>query len=61
MRELVEYSKRQGVGVWFWKHSRDLRTPEKRREFFELCQRVGVVGAKIDFLDHEAKEVIDHY
>ncbi|HZB43935.1 MAG TPA: glycoside hydrolase family 97 catalytic domain-containing protein [Pyrinomonadaceae bacterium] len=61
MRELVEYSKRQGVGVWFWKHSRDLRTPEKRREFFGLCQRVGVVGTKIDFLDHEAKEVIDHY
>lgn len=61
MRELVEHSARHRVGVWFWKHSRDLKDPKARREFFELCRRVGVVGAKIDFLDHEAKEVIDHY
>jgi alpha-glucosidase len=43
------------------KHSRDLRTPYARRQFFELCNRVGVVGAKIDFFDHEAKEIIDLY
>ena len=61
MRELVDYSRRQKVGVWFWKHSRDLRSAEARRQFFELCNRVGVVGAKIDFFDHEAKEIIDLY
>jgi alpha-glucosidase len=61
MRELVDYAKQFRVGTWFWKHSRDLRTPVARKEFFALCQRVGVVGAKIDFLDHEAKEIIDHY
>ena len=31
------------------------------REFFELCRRTGVAGAKIDFFDHENKEVIDLY
>jgi len=31
------------------------------REFLVLCQRVGFVGAKIDFFDHEAKEIIDVY
>lgn len=61
MRELVEYSRQQKVGVWFWKHSRELRTPEARRQFFKLCNDVGVVGAKIDFFDHEAKEIIDLY
>ena len=61
MRELVDYSKEQKVGIFFWKHSRDLRTPETRQKFFELCNRVGVVGAKIDFFDHEAKEIIDLY
>ena len=61
MRELVDFSRRHNVGIWFWKHSRDLRTPEKRTEFFSLCNRVGVVGAKIDFFDHEAKEIIDLY
>jgi alpha-glucosidase len=49
------------VGVLLWKHSRDLRTPEQRTEFFELCRRNGMAGAKIDFFDHEAKEVIDLY
>jgi alpha-glucosidase len=61
MRELVDYSRQHKVGVWFWKHSRDLRTPEARQKFFRLCNDVGVVGAKIDFFDHEAKEIIDLY
>ncbi len=60
-KELVDYSKRQGVGVWFWKHSRDLRTPEAREEFFKMLHDLGVIGAKIDFFDHEAKELIDLY
>jgi alpha-glucosidase len=61
MKELVDYAQQYKVGTWFWKHSRDLRTPYARRQFFELCNRVGVVGAKIDFFDHEAKEIIDLY
>jgi alpha-glucosidase len=61
IRELVEYSRERGVGLWFWRHSQELRTPEAREEFFALLERMGVVGAKIDFLDHEHKEVIDHY
>src|SRR5262245_26667987 len=61
MLEAVEFSRQHEVGLLFWKHSRDLRTPESRKQFFDLCQRVGVVGAKIDFFDHEAKEIIDLY
>ena len=61
LRELVDYARQYKVGIWLWKHSRDLRTPYARRQFFELCNRVGAVGAKIDFFDHEAKEIIDLY
>ena len=61
MRELVDYSKQQNVNVWFWKHSRALRTAQAREDFFSLLNRIGVVGAKIDFFDHEAKEIIDLY
>jgi len=61
MREAVGFSRQHKVGLLFWKHSRDLRTPEARKQFFDLCQRIGVVGAKIDFFDHEAKETIDLY
>ncbi len=61
MRELVDYSNQQNVKLWFWKHSRSLRTFQAREDFFALLNRVGVVGAKIDFFDHEAKEIIDVY
>jgi alpha-glucosidase len=61
IRDVVDYSREQGVGLWFWRHSRELRTPEARQEFFARLQSLGVVGAKIDFFDHEHKEVIDLY
>jgi alpha-glucosidase len=60
-REVVDYSRQQGVGVWFWQHTNQLRTPEAREEFFRMLRDLGVVGAKLDFLDHEAKDVIDLY
>lgn len=61
MRELTDYSRQQRVGIWVWKHSRALRTTDDRRKFFRLCNDLGIVGAKIDFFDHEAKEIIDLY
>jgi alpha-glucosidase len=60
-KEMVDYSRKQGVGVWFWEHSKDLRTPEAREQFFRMLHDLGVTGAKIDFFDHEAKELIDLY
>ena len=61
IKELVDYSRQQGVGLWLWRHSRELRTPEARTAFFKRLHDLGVVGAKIDFFDHEHKDVIDHY
>jgi alpha-glucosidase len=61
IKEIVEYSKQKGVRLLFWKHSNQLGTPEQHEEFFTKLHHLGVAGTKIDFLDHEAKEVIDHY
>jgi alpha-glucosidase len=61
IKELVDYSRQQGVGLWFWRHSGALRTPEAREAFFKRLHGLGVVGAKIDFFDHEHKEVVDLY
>jgi alpha-glucosidase len=61
IKEIVDYSKKQGVGLWFWRHTNQLKTPEAREEFFKRLHDFGVAGAKLDFLDHEAKEVIDLY
>ena len=60
-KELADYSRQQGVELFFWEHSRQLRTPEAREEFFKMLHDLGVAGAKIDFFDSEAKEVVDVY
>jgi len=61
LREVIEYSRSRGVGIWVWRHRNTLSDPAKRRELFASLQKAGVVGVKVDFLDHEAKEVIDLY
>ncbi len=61
IRQLVDYSKKQGVGIWVWKHSKDLRDAAVRKAFLTHCHDLGITGVKIDFFDHEAKEVIDLY
>ena len=61
LRDLVSYSKDRGVGILLWVHSRDLQTTDARRALFQRLSGLGVAGVKIDFLDHEAKEVIDLY
>jgi alpha-glucosidase len=61
LKELVAFGKKHGVGVWLWKHSKALRTPAERAAYFKRCRELGVAGVKIDFFDHEAKEVVDLY
>lgn len=61
LRNLVEYSSKLKVGIIVWKHSKELIDPIKREEFFRHLQEFGIAGVKIDFFDHEAKEVIDLY
>ena len=61
IKEIADYSRQQGVGLLFWRHSNRLGTAQEREELFSKLHSLGVAGAKIDFLDHEAKEVIDHY
>jgi len=61
IRDLVNYSKQKGVGIWLWKHSKNLRDADSSELFFRKCQDLGITGAKIDFFDHEAKEEIDLY
>ena len=60
-KDVVDFSKQRGVGLWFWKHSRQLRTEAEREEFFQMLQDWGVTGAKIDFFDHDHKELVDLY
>ena len=61
MKQLMDFAKEKQVGIWLWKHSRSLRDPQARKDFLKRCHDFGVAGAKVDFFDHEAKEVIDLY
>jgi alpha-glucosidase len=61
MREFMDDAKERRVGIWLWKDSRALATVEEQRAFFDTCRALGVVGAKIDFFDSEAKEMVDRY
>ena len=61
LKDVIAYSKSQGVSLWLWRHSNTLMDPAKRRDLFARVRALGAVGLKVDFLDHEAKEVIDLY
>ena len=61
LKDLVDYSRKKNVGIWLWEHSKTLRDPAARTTFFRHCHDLGITGIKIDFFDHEAKEVIDLY
>jgi alpha-glucosidase len=61
LKELVDYSRKLGVGILIWRSRRDVPDEKSMREMFEMCRRTGVAGVKIDFFDHEHKEVIDLY
>jgi len=61
LKALVDYSNKLGVKIIVWKHSKGLQDPDGRKMFFQHLHDLGVAGIKIDFFDHEAKEVIDLY
>jgi len=61
LKRLTKFGKDRSVGVWLWRGSKELRDPAARRDLFNRCREVGAVGVKLDFFDHEAKEMIDFY
>jgi alpha-glucosidase len=61
LRDVIEYSRAQNVKLLLWRHRNTLGDAAKRRQLFGQLQQAGVAGLKVDFLDHEAKEVIDLY
>jgi alpha-glucosidase len=61
LKELIDYSRERGVGIFLWRHCRNLRDPAERRQLFAKLQQLGAAGMKVDFFDHEAKETMDLY
>jgi alpha-glucosidase len=61
LKDLADYSRARGVKLIIWATRADVQEPQKLKDWFDMCNRVGVAGVKIDFFDHENKEVIDLY
>ncbi|MEO6150460.1 MAG: glycoside hydrolase family 97 catalytic domain-containing protein, partial [Mucilaginibacter sp.] len=65
LKDLVDKSNEVGVKIWVWKSytpisfwkDQGLKDPKWRRDFFDSCRRVGVVGLKLDFFTGENQEV----
>jgi len=59
LKELCHFAARKNVGVWVWKHSKGLKDAPVRDRFLDSLKNIGVVGIKTDFMDSEAKELVD--
>ena len=59
LTEICSFAAGKKVGVWVWKNSKALRDPSKRDSFLDSVRNAGAVGIKTDFMDSEAKELID--
>jgi len=59
LTDLVEHGQKKKIGVWVWKDSKFLRDAAYRDAFLDTLSRLGVAGIKIDFMNSEAKDLID--
>lgn len=46
---ITAYAKTRNVGIWLWVHSKEVKDPEARRDYFRRVADAGMVGVKIDF------------
>ena len=61
LADIVDYSKKKGVGVWVWWHSKKMRDPEFRKKFMDNAVKAGVVGLKVDFFPPENQVTMEYY
>jgi alpha-glucosidase len=59
LQELCTYAAQRKVKVWVWKHSKDIRDTTQRNHFLDSVRLAGAVGIKTDFMNSEAKDLID--
>lgn len=59
LKEICTYAAARKVKVWVWKDSKWLRDPVQRDAFLDSVALFGAVGIKTDFMNSEAKELVD--
>jgi alpha-glucosidase len=61
LKEFADYARQRGVKLFLWSIRSLFPDQKSIEDHFALCNRVGAAGVKIDFFDHENKEVVDLY
>ncbi|WP_207515631.1 glycoside hydrolase family 97 protein [Longitalea luteola] len=59
LQQLCDYARKKQVGVWVWKHSKEILDPQQRDRFLDSIRLAGAVGLKTDFMNSEARSLID--
>ncbi|WP_416307030.1 glycoside hydrolase family 97 catalytic domain-containing protein [Neptunicella sp. SCSIO 80796] len=59
LTELANYAAGKGIKLWVWKDSKYLRRPAQMTHFLDQVKQAGAVGIKVDFMNSEAKPLID--
>lgn len=61
LKDVVAYARERGVKTFVWYIRSSIQDPQVLEQNLEMANRVGIAGLKIDFFDHEHKEVVDLY
>ncbi|MEO1010862.1 MAG: glycoside hydrolase family 97 catalytic domain-containing protein [Bacteroidota bacterium] len=62
IRHLSELGEQKGVGIFVWKHSKEINFPENdyavMGHFLDSVEQTGAVGVKVDFMNGQSKSLI---
>jgi alpha-glucosidase len=61
LKDFVDYARERGIKCFGWYIRSAIQDPKVLQQNLDICQRAGLAGLKIDFFDHENKEVVDLY
>ncbi|RPD41241.1 glycoside hydrolase family 97 protein [Chitinophaga barathri] len=59
LKEICDYAAEKRVKVWVWRDSKWLNEPKQRDAFLDSLVLSGVAGIKTDFMNSEAKGLVD--
>jgi alpha-glucosidase len=61
MGELRRYAAEQKVRLWVWLYWSDVDRDDAYKKAFDLYEKWGIAGVKIDFMDRDDQEMVDWY
>jgi len=61
MPEILEYARSRNVRCWLWLFSSNANKDDSYKKAFELYEKWGIAGVKIDFMNRDDQDMINWY